>query len=445
MAERARTIGRAMSPADGRALSDPSEAPAAGPLRRLFASRPWLVDVSVSLVFTAIVVATLVSDVLTEGTTVTPWQVASIGGTAIALLFRRHAPITVLVVVTILTTVLGFSAESNLVLAVPIALYAVAAFRSPVVGWISAAIAFAVTVASLFLWLPILSDRLGAPQAFDIPIVLLTIAMADVVGVLLGTNTWQRSERVRVLTERAEDLARERDSRARFAALAERSRIAREMHDVVAHSLSVMIALADGASASIERDPATARRALDRLSDTGRDALRDMRQVLSVLGDDSDEPESLRPAPGRDDLAELVDRFREAGLPVRYTVRGASVPDPQQDLAVYRIVQEALTNALRYARGARHVEVEIDAGADATVVTVADDGGRADEERTARSGPPQKAEPIGAGRGLIGMRERAAVFGGTVEAGPVPSGGWRVRAVLPTATDGGSEPGSTDE
>jgi signal transduction histidine kinase len=265
------------------------------------------------------------------------------------------------------------------------------------------------------------------------------------VGVLLGTNTWQRSERVRVLTERADDLARERDSRARFAALAERSRIAREMHDVVAHSLSVMIALADGASASIERDPATARRALDRLSDTGRDALRDMRQVLSVLGDDSDEPESLRPAPGRDDLAELVDRFREAGLPVRYTVRGASVPDPQQDLAVYRIVQEALTNALRYARGARHVEVEIDAGADATVVTVADDGGRADEAGTARSGPPQKAEPIGAGRGLIGMRERAAVFGGTVEAGPVPSGGWRVRAVLPTATDSGSEPGSTDE
>ncbi len=397
--------------------------PAPGPLRRLFAARPWLVDIAVSVVFTTIVVVTLISDVITEDATVTPLQLASIAGTAVALLFRRRWPITVLVVVTLLTTVLGFSAESNLILAVPIALYAVAAFRSPLIGWIAAAAAFAVTVASLFAWLPVLEERLGAPQAFDIPIVLLTIAMADVVGVLLGTNTWQRTERVRVLTERAEQLARERDSRARFAALAERSRIAREMHDIVAHSLSVMITLADGASASVERDPAAARRALDRLGDTGRDALRDMRQVLSVLSEESDEPESLRPAPGREDLAELVDRFRAAGPAVRYTVRGAPHPDPQRDLAVYRIVQEALTNALRYASDARHVDVEIDAGRDATVVTIADDGGR--------SGEPQAT--VGTGRGLIGMRERAAVFGGTVEAGPLQAGGWRVRAVLPDA------------
>ena len=114
-------------------------APAAGPLRRLFASRPWLVDVAVSVVFTTIVVITLASEVVTGDAEVTTWQVVSIAGTAIALLFRRRAPLTVLVVVTLLTTVLGFSAESNLVLAVPIALYAVAAFRSPVVGWIAAA------------------------------------------------------------------------------------------------------------------------------------------------------------------------------------------------------------------------------------------------------------------------------------------------------------------
>jgi signal transduction histidine kinase len=345
--------------------------------------------------------------------------VVSIAGTAIALLFRRRAPLTVLVVVTILTTVLGFSAESNLVLAVPIALYAVAAFRSPVVGWIAGAAAFAVTVASLFLWLPVLEARLGAPGAFDIPLVLLTIGMADTVGILLGANTWQRAENVRVLTERADQLARERDSRARIATLAERSRIAREMHDIVAHSLSVMITLADGASASVERDPAAARRALERLADTGRDALRDMRQVLSVLGDSSDEPASLQPAPGREALGELVARFREAGLPVRFTVRGAPVADPQRDLAVHRIVQEALTNALRYAADAERVDVLVDDGADATVVTVADDGRRA-------------SASVGAGRGLIGMSERAAVFGGSVEAGPIPSGGWRVRAVLPT-------------
>lgn len=429
MAERARTIGRAdHRPADAASAS-------AGPLRRLFAARPWLVDVAVSLVFTAIVVITLASAVVTEGAEVTPWHVVSIAGTAIALLFRRRAPLTVLIVVTLLTTVLGFSAESNLVLAVPIALYAVAAFRSPVVGWIAAAAAYAVTAVSLFLWLPDLEARLGAPGAFDIPVVLLTIAMADAVGVLLGTNTWQRAERVRVLTDRAEQLARERDDRARIAALAERSRIAREMHDIVAHSLSVMITLADGASASLERDPAAARRALDRLADTGRDALRDMRQVLSVLGDSSDQPASLEPAPRREDLAELVARFREAGLPVRFTVRGAAPEDPQRDLAVHRIVQEALTNALRYASDARRVDVEVDAADHATVVTIADDGGR---------DPAIDAPSVGAGRGLIGMSERAAVFGGSVEAGPVPTGGWRVRAVLPGARRGADGRGASD-
>ncbi|WP_400999377.1 sensor histidine kinase [Agromyces sp. GXQ0307] len=417
MAERARTIGRAGSPADGGTV------PAGGPLRRVFASQPWLVDAAVSLVFTTIVVVTLISDVMTEGTEVTAWQVVTIAGTAVALLFRRRAPITVLVAVTLLTTVLGFSAESNLVLAVPIALYAVAAFRSPTAGWLAGAAAFAATGASLFLWLPVLEARLGAPGAFDIPLVLLTIAMADVVGVLLGANTWQRAERVRVLTERAEQLARDRDNLARIATLDERSRIAREMHDIVAHSLSVIVALADGAAAALDRDPDSARRAIDRLADTGREAQRDMRQVLSVLGEVTDGPAALEPAPGRDALADLVSGFREAGLPLRFTVRGTADADPQRDLAVYRIVQEALTNALRYAPDAERVDVVVDSDESATVVTVADDG---------RGAPAA----VGTGRGLIGMAERASVFGGSVEAGPLPSGGWRVRAVLPTERGG---------
>ena len=196
-----------------------------------------------------------------------------------------------------------------------------------------------------------LEARLGAPSAFDIPVVLLTIAMADTVGVLLGTNTWQRAERVRVLTERAEQLARERDDRARIATLAERSRIAREMHDIVAHSLSVMITLADGASAVAR---ARSRRRAPRARPArrhGRDALRDMRQVLSVLGDSTEPPR--RTAARRSHLADLVDGSARPGLPVRFTVRGAAPEDPQLDLAVHRIVQEALTNALRYARGRR--------------------------------------------------------------------------------------------
>ena len=421
-------------PATGRAnTADPGGAPRADTsprLRRFLRSRPWLVDAGVSLAFTAIVVATLASEVITGQATVTARDVATIAGTAVALLFRRRAPITVLVVVVLLTTVVSFSAQSNLVLAVPIALYAVAAFRSPAAGWIAALAAYAITVVSLFAWLPVLSARLGEPSAFDIPVVLLTIAMADAVGVLLGTNSWQRAERVKVLTERAEQLARERDSQARIATLAERSRIAGEMHDIVAHSLSVMITLADGAGASLERDPHAARRALAQLSDTGRSALQDMRRTLSVLGEGTDAAAAREPAPGRGDLPELVERFRAAGLPVRFTVRGEPVANAALELAVYRVAQEALTNALRYAADAEHVTVVIDSGPASTTVTVTDDG---------RGAP---IGSVGSGRGLIGMGERAAVFGGTVEAGPVPSGGWRVRAVLPHADRGTAAEGA---
>lgn len=415
MAERGPATVRASSSAHGG--SPPAATP---PLRRFLRSRPWLVDVAVSVVFTTIVVATLASEVVAGEADVTVPQTVSIAGTAIALLFRRHAPITVLVIVTLLTTVVTFSAESNLVLAVPLALYAVAAFRSPTVGWIAAGAAFAVSVASLFFWLPELIERLGDPTAFDIPVVLLTIAMADAVGVLLGANTWQRSERVRALTERAEQLARERDSQAQLATLAERSRIAREMHDIVAHSLSIMITLADGAAATLDRDSSQTRRALDQLTETGRTALRDMQQVLSVLGEATDAGQAREPAPGHGDLPGLIARFRTAGLPVRFSVRGAPIGDAALELGVYRIVQEALTNALRYAQNPAHVTVAIDYAPLATTITVTDDG-HAD---------PGSAS-VGAGRGIIGMRERAAVFGGTVEAGPRQAGGWLVRAVLP--------------
>jgi len=417
-------------PSTGRASARPVEGPsrAAGAPRRFLRARPWLVDGAVSLVFTAIVVATLASEVVAGRATVTAWDMVTIVGTAIALLFRRRAPLTVLAVVLVLTTVFTFSAQSNLVLAVPIALYAVAAFRSPTVGWIAGAVAFAVTVVSLFVQVPQLTQNLGEPSAFDIPVALLTIAMADTVGVLLGTNTWQRAERVRALTERAEQLARERDSQAQIATLAERSRIAGEMHDIVAHSLSIMITLADGADATLERDPAGARQALGKLTETGRSALQDMHRTLSVLRESTEAAPNREPAPGHADLGGLVDRFRAAGLPVRYSVSGAPIANAALELAVYRVVQEALTNALRYASEADHVTVTIDYGPAATTITVTDDGSGA-----------HAAGSVGSGRGLIGMAERAAVFGGTVEAGPDPKGGWRVHALLPHDGRGGAE------
>jgi signal transduction histidine kinase len=139
------------------------------------------------------------------------------------------------------------------------------------------------------------------------------------------------------------------------------------------------------------------------------------------------------PAPGQGQLAELVERFRAAGLPIRYSVTGVPQERLTHELALYRIVQEALTNALRYARGATRIDVAVDWAEDHTAVTIVDDGRPADGSRHS---PASTREPsVGTGRGIIGMTERASMLGGTVEAGPLPNGGWRVHAELPTASE----------
>ena len=199
----------------------------------------------------------------------------------------------------------------------------------------------------------------------------------------------------------------------------ERARIAREMHDVVAHSVSVMVTLADGAGAALGRSPDRARIALDELAATGRAALGDMRRILGVL-DEGGEAD-LDPQPGARELGALVERFRTAGLPVRLTRSGPDLDDPGLGLTVFRVVQEALTNTLRHAPGCERVEVLVAVEAARVVVDVADSGGPG-----ASSGP-------GCGRGLVGVRERVAAYGGTVSAGP-DAGGWRVRVELPRET-----------
>nr|WP_255633106.1 histidine kinase [Demequina sp. TTPB684] len=217
--------------------------------------------------------------------------------------------------------------------------------------------------------------------------------------------------------ERANALARDRDRQAQLARAAERSRIAREMHDVVAHSLSVMITLADGAAATLERTPDRSRTALTELTSTGRAALRDMRRVLGALSDD-DAP--LEPTGQGQDLTSLIERFRTAGLTVRAEGIGLEPPaDTGLRLALYRVVQESLTNVLRHAPGTAWVDVQLNHLADGWEVTVIDQGG-------VMPGP----ESDGAGLGLVGMRERVELFGGTVEAGPLDSG-WRVHVKIP--------------
>lgn len=252
-----------------------------------------------------------------------------------------------------------------------------------------------------------------------VPVVLSALAAVGV-----GVAVRARRLRISALAEAEAARASERAQRERLAHASERARIAREMHDVVAHSISVMVALGGGASAALDWAPDRARAALDELVDTGRAALGDMRRILGVLHDDAsaDEAAPRQPQPGELDVVRLVERARAAGLPVRaagLAESGLDTLDPARRLAVFRIVQESVTNTLRHAPGSTDVSVDVRREGDAVEVVVTSTGAAA-----AHAPGPH------AGRGLAGMTERAHALGGTFEAGPYGEG-WRVRALLP--------------
>jgi signal transduction histidine kinase len=220
-------------------------------------------------------------------------------------------------------------------------------------------------------------------------------------------------------------LAGEQELRARWAVAEERGRIARELHDVVAHSVSVMVVQAGVARRSIAGNPDQATTALTQIEATGRQALAEMRRLLGLLRDHRGGTEALAPQPSLAHLDSLVLAAREAGLPVDLTVEGEPRPLPAGiDLSAYRIVQEALTNSLKHAGPAR-ATVRVCYGSRALEVQVWDDG-RGRNGRVADDGRLD-----GDGHGLIGMRERVALFGGALEVGPRPGGGFRVAARLP--------------
>ncbi|MDV6011039.1 histidine kinase [Haloechinothrix sp. LS1_15] len=275
---------------------------------------------------------------------------------------------------------------------------------------------------------------------------------AWILGEFLGARRAYHAE----LEARLHLLETEREHLARIAVAEERSRIARELHDVVAHSVSVIVVHADGARFAVDRDPDAVRRALGTISDTARSALAELRGLLTVLRDpDADTEEPLRPQPAAAELTELVADMRASGLDVRI-----ERSDPLDDLpagialGVYRVVQEAMTNALKHAGRDATVWIavvrsgESSDGGDTVEVTVTDDGaGKAHPVDSDASIPPARpALPVG-GNGIIGMRERVHVFGGTLYVGPEPGGGWRVHAVFPlreTGREGSRERPATE-
>ena len=337
----------------------------------------------------------------------------------VPLVWRRTAPVLTFWTVFALawlTDLVGIDLPALLIVPV-VAAYAVARHRPLRYLWAPVA-AIELTVLSL-----------GLTQ--DTPweaVAGITATLAATV--LLGVNARTRKAYLAELEERAVRLARERDQQAELAAAAERARIARELHDIVAHNLAVMIALADGAVYNANVAPNKAADAMAKVSGTGRQALGEMRRLLGVLRDGEVGPPAalmvadLNPQPGLDDIDALVEQVRGAGLRVVVTREG--VPGSWgagAGLAVYRILQEALTNTLKHAGPEAVVQVRLRYTADGVELEVSDDGAH-------RSVAVPAGRDRYDGNGLSGMAERAASYGGRLEAGPQPQGGWRVHTAM---------------
>ncbi|MEU1736686.1 histidine kinase [Streptosporangium sp. NPDC020145] len=335
---------------------------------------------------------------------------------AAPLVWRRHAPFTVFCVVAGAALVQWFADVQTLTdVALLVALYTVAA-RS---AWRYTLAAGVVLEAGVLL----AAARWAAPADRFLNSAAFLTAVVVAVAVT-GVNT-------RIRQERAVRLGHERDQRERLAVAEERGRIAREMHDIVTHNLSVMVALADAAVFAQRYSPERAEVAMRQISGTGRQALTDMRRSLGVLR--ADEPDASRhPAPGLAELEPLAARTRAAGLSVRLSLEGdvSAVPAAAQ-LTVYRLVQEALTNTFKHTPSGTRAAVRVRCAGDAVTVEVVDDG------------PAARAPGPSDGHGLVGMRERAAAYGGTLEAGPRDGGGWRVATRLTLTTAGVTGPDVT--
>ncbi len=249
---------------------------------------------------------------------------------------------------------------------------------------------------------------------------LVSFGVAWTIGWVIAS----RVRSTRELRRRTAELEAERDALALEAVAEERSRIARELHDVVAHSVSVMTVQAGGVRRLLQDDQQREREALGAIEETGRRALAEMRRMVGVMRTDTGPEVDRAPQPGLGSLDRLVVQIRDAGLPVTFSVEGDRLELPAGlDLSAYRIVQEGLTNTLKHA-GPAHAWVTVRYSPRMLDIVVEDDG----------AGPRANGTP---GHGLIGMRERVAVYGGRLETGVRPGGGFRVHAVLPVETDGG--------
>ncbi|MGA8459122.1 MAG: histidine kinase, partial [Streptosporangiaceae bacterium] len=343
----------------------------------------------------------------------------------VPVVFRRRYPVQAFVIsgCALAVDLVTSGGPGGSLLAPLVLLYTLAAYRPRRVSipglLVSLAGAWAVVVV-----------RVGSSVG-GVNLVLLALVISSgtaLVAWVLGDSMRYRRAYLKALEDRAARLERERGTQAQIAAAAERARIARELHDVIAHNVSVMVVQADGAGYALRTEPERAGQALAAIAQTGRQALTEMRRLLGVLRS-GDEQAGLAPVPGLDQIRELIGQARDAGMSVSLTLFGAPRPLSEgAELAAYRVVQESLTNTRKHGGLAAAATVTMTYEPDGLLLQMTDDGLGA------------AAAPDGIGHGLTGMRERIEMYGGTVQAGPLPAGGYKVTARLPYASAGTGEP-----
>jgi signal transduction histidine kinase len=382
---------------------------------RFMAGRPGPVAIDMAVAVVACVVAEL-ELALSHGIQGPAWVNAiAAAGSTLPVAARRRWPLAVAVTVAVVVVwqeaLNGDLTENSLMplLTFPMAVYGVAA-------WCDRRRAFAGLVAVLVLiWVEVLLSDNTVTGDF------LFTALLVFGPWLVGRIVAARVELAAELSDKADRLEREQEKQAQLAVAEERARIARELHDVVAHNVSVMVVQAAAARRMIDHDASKAKEALGSVEQTGRSALREMRRVVGMLGQ-RDEELALAPQPSVDELDWLIDRAREAGLEVDLTIEGEKKRlESGVDLSAFRIVQEALRNTLKHAGPAR-AQVTLRYGEHDVEVDVSDNG------RGVRTPADNGAVT---GQGLLGMRERVAMLGGEIEAGYRKDGGFGVHARLP--------------
>ncbi|MCU1569021.1 MAG: histidine kinase [Pseudarthrobacter sp.] len=419
-----------------------------GVIRRYLYGHPRMMDAVVVLSYGLLVAPTVV-DAVGSGNWIAALLLAAV---AVALFLRRSHPVSLVAFVAVVEVAVTLLHPwgSNVSAGLWFSLYAVAVTRTRRFALAAMAVATA-PLALLYLLAavgpmdtPIVHDASVNPDDFHLLTSIATgatIALSNVIATGIGISVRQRRGH-------EQEIAAWAARTASLASVNERNRIARQMHDVVAHSLTVMVSLSDGAAVVVRKSPERAGEVLGELSRTGRTALADMRRVLGVLRDDGSAAPRLPFASG-DSLSGLLEGFRTAGLPLHYSHSGPALPDDAAfQLTVYRIVQESLTNVLRYGRSLGRVDVSIVRAGSTVTIDVFDDGAGVSGDTSQESGGRPAAghgsygtssgTSYGTGQGITGMAERARIYAGTVEAGR--SGrGWRVHAVLSWPADDVSE------